>query len=409
MDGAQLALLPFRRARDRGSEAPTLSLVAAARAARVASLSPTPFTPWPSSPWPCRPTAGTCWNAASALNVFGGALTYGFIFWGRSMPYSRLTSAGLVWIWGVFFVRLRHPRAPHAAAVWLRRRTPVDRDGASRGRVTDAGLETTRGYDPGVNDRFLRACRREPVDRTPVWFMRQAGRYMPEYRALRAQHSLLSSAARRSSRVEVTLQPMRGPRRGRGHPLQRPPAARWRRWASPSTSQAGEGPRIEQPLRSRGRHRRACGASSRARTSAWCSRPSASCGASSRHGARSSASRARRSPSPPTRSRAATRRNFALTKALMYGDARGLAPPGRAARRRRRATTCARRWRPARRPSSSSTPGSARSTRPTTASSCCPHVARIFDAPARALGVPVIHFGTGTGHLLECSARRAAT
>jgi sulfoxide reductase heme-binding subunit YedZ len=38
----------------------------------------------------------------SALNVFGGALAYGFIYWGALKPYSRLTSAGLVWIWGVF-------------------------------------------------------------------------------------------------------------------------------------------------------------------------------------------------------------------------------------------------------------------------------------------------------------------
>jgi uroporphyrinogen decarboxylase len=59
-----------------------------------------------------------------------------------------------------------------------------------------------------VNDRFLRACRREPVDATPVWFMRQAGRYMPEYRALRQRYSLLEICAQPELAVAVTLQPV---------------------------------------------------------------------------------------------------------------------------------------------------------------------------------------------------------
>jgi uroporphyrinogen decarboxylase len=59
-----------------------------------------------------------------------------------------------------------------------------------------------------VNDRFLRACRREPVDRTPVWFMRQAGRYMAEYRALRQSYSLLQIVAQPELAVAVTLQPV---------------------------------------------------------------------------------------------------------------------------------------------------------------------------------------------------------
>jgi uroporphyrinogen decarboxylase len=55
------------------------------------------------------------------------------------------------------------------------------------------------------NDLFLRACRRQPVARTPVWFMRQAGRYLPEYRALRAKHSLLDLCRKPELAAEVTL------------------------------------------------------------------------------------------------------------------------------------------------------------------------------------------------------------
>ena len=101
-----------------------------------------------------------------------------------------------------------------------------------------------------MRDRFLRACRREAVDRTPVWFMRQAGRYMPEYRALRERHGLLTLCRTPELAVEITLQPVRA--------LGVDAAILFSDLLLPLAPmglafdfQAGEGPVIETPVRSR--------------------------------------------------------------------------------------------------------------------------------------------------------------
>jgi uroporphyrinogen decarboxylase len=60
----------------------------------------------------------------------------------------------------------------------------------------------------GFNERFLLACRREAVDRVPVWLMRQAGRYMPEYRQLRKKHSFIELSSTPELAVQVTMLPV---------------------------------------------------------------------------------------------------------------------------------------------------------------------------------------------------------
>jgi uroporphyrinogen decarboxylase len=98
-------------------------------------------------------------------------------------------------------------------------------------------------------ERILAACRTEPVDRTPVWLMRQAGRYLPEYRKVREKHDILEICKHPDLAAEVTLQPLRRfdldaaiifsdlllPLEPMGIPI---------RFAK------GEGPVIERPIRS---------------------------------------------------------------------------------------------------------------------------------------------------------------
>src|SRR5256714_10442992 len=98
------------------------------------------------------------------------------------------------------------------------------------------------------NSTFVRACKSQSVDRTPVWFMRQAGRYMPEYRAVRKQYSLLEICKKPAIAAEVTITAaeilgidaaiifadLLLPLEVMGLPF---------------SFEAGEGPRVERPLR----------------------------------------------------------------------------------------------------------------------------------------------------------------
>src|SRR5687767_5202426 len=128
--------------------------------------------------------------------------------------------------------------------------------GSPAKRTRNASMDRSPGATLGgcillspMTDRFLRACRREPVDRTPVWFMRQAGRYMAEYRALRERHSLLELCRTPELAMSITLQPVEA--------IDVDAAIIFSDLLLPFEPMGlafdfvkGEGPKVEQPLRS---------------------------------------------------------------------------------------------------------------------------------------------------------------
>jgi uroporphyrinogen decarboxylase len=78
-------------------------------------------------------------------------------------------------------------------------------DGAFRALIEPNQSTATLDLHPEGSSRFVRACLRQPVDRTPVWFLRQAGRYMPEYMAVRKHHTLLDICRTPEIAAEVTI------------------------------------------------------------------------------------------------------------------------------------------------------------------------------------------------------------
>jgi uroporphyrinogen decarboxylase len=102
--------------------------------------------------------------------------------------------------------RKRAPASNRAADAGARVTAVADADGATT--IHDPGVEKSRDATVigELDERpFMRTCRRQPTPYTPIWLMRQAGRYMPEYRRVRENHSFLEMCQRPDLAAEVTV------------------------------------------------------------------------------------------------------------------------------------------------------------------------------------------------------------
>ena len=293
---------------------------------------------------------------------------------------------------------------PHAVdlrrrVIWAFRRQ-TRRLAGGRGRVLarqPGRCETIPGVNSQTADSaFIRACRRQPVSHAPVWYMRQAGRSLPEYRAKRAGMPMLDACSNPELITEITLQPVRrygvdaailfsdivraaaGGRRRRRHP-------------------AGRRPGDRQAVPRRGRRRERCATSSRA-TSRSSARP---IGMLTAELGGTAADRLRgRAVHPgllPDRRRAV--QELRPDQGADVRQPGAVAVAARPAGRHHDHVPEGPDRRRAYRPSSSSTPGPGSSAPRTTGATCCRSAAQIFTALAET-GVPSIHFGVGTGELL---------
>lgn len=126
------------------------------------------------------------------------------------------TAAPSPWMWAAGAASIGFAAGAVSAAAWCRRASPA---AAAASAAADVEVpeyphfRSERALAPGrpvlKNDTLVRAARGESTERVPVWAMRQAGRYLPEFRNLRKHHDFFTMCSTPELAAEITLQPLR--------------------------------------------------------------------------------------------------------------------------------------------------------------------------------------------------------